>query len=352
MDVSSLHLVAWPGLTPDQQERVRGLSIPSAQIEFAGGIGQAVVAAEAADGESAVGLAVLDGRVPVGFLLLSRGVRRPDWAPEEAVALTAMRIDRSRQGQGLGQRALGLVDTWVAAHWPGSRRIALCVDDNNPAGRQAYARAGYAGFTAPGIGRIGAVHYLAKALPEGDPARAGVAPPVVRPAAVTLLDHQPGWAAVYAGEATKLAALFGDPAVQLAHIGSTAVPDLCAKPVVDMLLGARSLAQVEAMIPALAGLGYRYRPDHEAELPERRYFVREAAGECRIHLHAVVHGADIWRKHLVFRDALRTHPDLRQRYARLKRELAAHHRDDKAAYTLAKAPFITQVLADLSRLPD
>ena len=165
--------------------------------------------------------------------------------------------------------------------------------------------------------------------------------------AVTLVDHQPAWAGRFGSEAGALAALFDDAGVRVEHIGSTAVEGLCAKPVIDILLGARSLAQVESVIPSLARLGYRYRPEHEVVLPERRYFVRQSAGDLRIHLHAVVQGGRLWRDHLALRDALRAQSDLRARYARLKRELAAVHADDRAAYTQAKAPFITQVLATL-----
>lgn len=132
-----------------------------------------------------------------------------------------------------------------------------------------------------------------------------------------------------------------DSAVDVQHIGSTSVPGLCAKPVIDVLLGAASLARIEANIGALAALGYVYVSKYERELPMRRYFVRDADGERpRVHLHGVVIGSPIWREHVAFRDALRADPALRDRYAALKTELAARFARDKAAYTDAKAPFI------------
>jgi GrpB-like predicted nucleotidyltransferase (UPF0157 family) len=98
-------------------------------------------------------------------------------------------------------------------------------------------------------------------------------------------------------------------------------------------------------IPHLVAAGWTYRPEYEATLPQRRYFVRPAAAGPRVHLHGVVEGSALWRDHLRFRDALRADAALRGRYDALKRELAVLHADDKAAYTDAKGPFIRAVLA-------
>ncbi len=147
-------------------------------------------------------------------------------------------------------------------------------------------------------------------------------------------------------EATNKAA-DGDATAVFAieHIGSTAVPGLCAKPVLDVLLGVAQLAQAEALAPALADIGYRYRPEHEAQILQRRYFVRDAdTAWPRVHLHAVIHDGPLWRQHLHFRDRLRHDAGTRQAYAELKQRLAAEHAHDKVAYTNAKAPFIRAVL--------
>lgn len=101
---------------------------------------------------------------------------------------------------------------------------------------------------------------------------------------------------------------------------------------------------IEALMPRLRGLGFRYRPEHEAEIPERRYFVRDPGSRLRIHLHALVVGGTLWRRHLAFRDALRRDDRLASEYATLKRQLALLHADAKSEYTLAKAPFIARVL--------
>jgi GrpB-like predicted nucleotidyltransferase (UPF0157 family) len=158
---------------------------------------------------------------------------------------------------------------------------------------------------------------------------------------VVLVEHQAAWSAHFEAAAAELRSLFGDAA--LAHIGSTAVPGLCAKPVIDVMLGVAALGEVEGRIAALAEAGFRYRPEHETVLPERRYFTRQAVPA--VHLHVLVRGGQLWRQHLHCRDLLRGQPELREAYAQLKRDLARRHAHDKAAYTEAKAPFIRRLLA-------
>lgn len=164
--------------------------------------------------------------------------------------------------------------------------------------------------------------------------------------ALLLAPADPGWPALAENAALPLRALF--PGAVLEHIGSTAVARLCAKPVLDLMLGLRHPDQALAQRAALAALGYRYRPEHEAALPERRYFTRDAdARSLRVHLHALPLDGPAWRQHLALRDALRGDPALRAAYAALKTRLAAEHADDKAAYQAAKAPFIRRALAAL-----
>lgn len=133
--------------------------------------------------------------------------------------------------------------------------------------------------------------------------------------------------------------------VAIEHIGSTAVPGLAAKPVLDLLLGADSLAEIESKIGVLGHLGFEYVSKYEREIPERRYFVRPPASTLRVHLHGVEHGSRLWREHLAFREALRAESALRSEYQALKLHLAREFAEDKAAYTEAKGPFIRTVLA-------
>lgn len=161
-----------------------------------------------------------------------------------------------------------------------------------------------------------------------------------------VIEYQATWPAQYAQVAAELRRAVSAPGIVLEHIGSTAVPGLCAKPVLDIALGITSLDDAEAAIPALAQLGFTYRPEYERHIPDRRYFVSAEAQTPRVHLHAVIFGGTIWGQHLRFRDALREDPGLAERYAALKRELAVVHASDKGAYTGGKAPFVESVLKE------
>jgi GrpB-like predicted nucleotidyltransferase (UPF0157 family) len=167
------------------------------------------------------------------------------------------------------------------------------------------------------------------------------------PEPVELSDPSPLWPAIFALERDALATLFPDAEVRIEHIGSTAVPGLVAKPIIDVMLGAPSLAAIEAAIPALEAMGYEYVPEFERAIPERRYFRKQGLPPGSFHLHAVAFGGPFWRRHLAFRDALLADPALAARYGALKRKLASRHRNDRVAYTDGKGEFIREVLENL-----
>ena len=163
-----------------------------------------------------------------------------------------------------------------------------------------------------------------------------------------LVEYQDTWPSAFLRVAKQLHSALATHGANVEHIGSTAVPGLCSKPVIDILLGVTSLAEAEASIPALVAAGFVYRPEYESQISERRYFVRPSGALPRIHLHAVVVGGPLWQQHLCFRDQLRQDVQLLQSYAALKKRLAVLYAADKAAYTEAKAPFIRQVLDSCS----
>lgn len=162
--------------------------------------------------------------------------------------------------------------------------------------------------------------------------------------AVVIESYSPQWPLQFERERERLVAAFAGDLVQVEHIGSTAVPGLGAKPVIDILLGAASLAAIEARIAALGAIGYRYVPEFEATLPQRRYFSKPAGAGAAVHLHAVESGGTFWREHVAFRDALRRDGALRDGYLALKQRLALQFGSDRAGYTDAKAGFIRAVL--------
>jgi len=162
--------------------------------------------------------------------------------------------------------------------------------------------------------------------------------------AVLLSPYSPLWPAIFAVEARALERLLDD-GVRVEHIGSTAVPGLGAKPIVDIMVGAPDLAFVDARIPHLVAHGYQYVAEFERAMPQRRYFRRTDGQPGHFHVHAVVLDSAFWRSHLAFRDALRADAALAARYWKLKQHLASRFPNDRAAYTDGKADFIREVLA-------
>ncbi len=168
---------------------------------------------------------------------------------------------------------------------------------------------------------------------------------------VSVDPYSAEWPRQFAAVRSQLRSALNDERVAIEHIGSTAVPGLCAKPVIDVLAGAESLTFFTNTIPRLAAEGYVYVDKYERELPMRRYFVKLPSALPRVHVHAVCERSDLWIEQLAFRDALRADQRLRDAYADLKRKLALEHADTKADYTAAKAPFIRKVLSSLGLRP-
>jgi GrpB-like predicted nucleotidyltransferase (UPF0157 family) len=161
---------------------------------------------------------------------------------------------------------------------------------------------------------------------------------------VHLVPHDPRWAAQFVAERDRLFDLLPDRFAAIEHIGSTAVPGFPAKPVIDLLAGVSSMAEADALLAPLCAYGYDTSAEFNATLPDRRWLMRHALGKRTHHLHLVVYGGESWVRHLQFRDLLRTDPATAARYARLKQGLAEQHRQDREAYTQAKAAFIEEVL--------
>jgi GrpB-like predicted nucleotidyltransferase (UPF0157 family) len=167
------------------------------------------------------------------------------------------------------------------------------------------------------------------------------------PDRVTVVPYDPAWPGRFDEERRALAAVFVGSDAVIEHIGSTAVPGLGAKPVIDIMVGVPVLVAVDDRIPALEAAGYEYVQEYEQQLPDRRYFRKPRLGPRAFHVHCVVRGSDFWNLHLAFRDRLRAHPELAAAYDSLKRELAL--RVSKGEYTEAKSPFIEGVLAAAMR---
>ena len=154
-----------------------------------------------------------------------------------------------------------------------------------------------------------------------------------------LSDPDPAWEQRYQDEARALAIAF--PSACLEHIGSTAVPGLAAKPIIDIMLGLSATDNIEKAMAALDGIGYvleDYYLDHY-------WLRRDTDGVRSINLHLFRTDSRQWHERILFRDALRSDPELAARYLTLKRELVHQHADELSVYTTAKWEFVEAVLA-------
>ena len=160
---------------------------------------------------------------------------------------------------------------------------------------------------------------------------------------VRVVEHQPGWAALAAEACADIRQAAGDLIADIQHVGSTAVPQLPAKSILDLAAAVVTLDAIPALVPKLTGIGYIDRGDggdHGDYL-----FVKESSPDIRtIHLHVVEHNGAQWHNYLRFRDLLRCNRGVREQYAELKRDLGKRFADDRKSYTAAKDDFIRRIL--------
>ncbi len=158
---------------------------------------------------------------------------------------------------------------------------------------------------------------------------------------VQIAPPDPRWAQQFHQESQVVKAALGPNAVTVHHIGSTAVPDIHAKPIVDMLVEAADIQAVDRYSHAMEEQGYQALGEHG--IPGRRYFRKvDPAGVHLFHVHVFQVGSLEAQRHLAFRNFLRAHPDWAHRYSELKRALAAAYPTDLEAYMDGKAPFIQE----------
>jgi GrpB-like predicted nucleotidyltransferase (UPF0157 family) len=168
---------------------------------------------------------------------------------------------------------------------------------------------------------------------------------------IDVVPYDPGWPAAFEAERAHLVGcLPADVVVRVEHFGSTAVPGLSAKPIIDMLVEVTDLEAVkERVVPALEGQGYEYlwRPTFGDDgEPFYAWFIRRdpVTGKRTHHIHMVeADFTEHWDR-LIFRDYLREHPDVAEDYGRLKLRLAEEFPDDRVAYTEGKSAFISAVM--------
>jgi GrpB-like predicted nucleotidyltransferase (UPF0157 family) len=180
---------------------------------------------------------------------------------------------------------------------------------------------------------------------------------------ITITDYQDNWTTLFAEEKKKINDILGflDPVI--VHIGSTSVPGLCAKPIIDIMVGLKIADNLNKTITPMQS-HYTYVKMYEPDWPSRRYFCRYenetgAAVPSLIdvndvpsvkqglrsltHIHVFVKGTDDWIRHIAFRDYLEAHPNERDAYCRLKKELSKDDFEHMIAYNDAKNDFVKDV---------
>ncbi len=160
---------------------------------------------------------------------------------------------------------------------------------------------------------------------------------------IILAPYDPLWLDKFETEKQNLLRVASDLLTHIEHIGSTAIPGIIAKPTVDILAAIISLNETQRLINVITPINYIYVPEYETELPERRYFYKNRAGEDAFHLHVVEMNSAFWNRHIAFRNYLRAHADQAFAYAKLKIQLAEKHHADRDAYSNGKSDFIHRI---------
>jgi GrpB-like predicted nucleotidyltransferase (UPF0157 family) len=170
---------------------------------------------------------------------------------------------------------------------------------------------------------------------------------------IEVVDYDPNWIGAFEKEAAMLISIFGERLVDIHHIGSTSIPHLPAKPVIDILVVLDDTSDINSFNSAMEALGYRVRGECLDAIipgtPGRFYFTKETNGVRSHHVHVCAKGHQEIFDKLAFRDYLRIHGDVAAAYAGVKRSAAGDHRFDNIGYMRAKDNFVKAALADARR---
>jgi GrpB-like predicted nucleotidyltransferase (UPF0157 family) len=160
---------------------------------------------------------------------------------------------------------------------------------------------------------------------------------------VKITSHDKKWRAVFIKERFRLKNLFSLAAINIQHIGSTAIPGLPAKPIIDLAVGINNLKIIKPLNAQLIKLGYHRQP--KAGTPNKRIFYAKGPTNRRTHyLHIVKYGGTEWNNLLLFRDYLRRHSRVMRQYGALKIRLAGQYANRRPLYTSRKNRFINQII--------
>ncbi len=159
---------------------------------------------------------------------------------------------------------------------------------------------------------------------------------------VEVVPHDRNWQNLFKAESRQLSIAFGDNAIAIHHIGSTAIETIYAKPIIDILIEVKNLDRVDDLNPQIESLGYITMG--EFGIVGRRFFRKDDnAGIRTHHIHTFEVGSPQIERHLAFRDYLRSHPEAARQYSELKQQLAQQYPTDIQNYMDGKADFIAEI---------
>lgn len=156
-----------------------------------------------------------------------------------------------------------------------------------------------------------------------------------------VVPHDSNWKSRFIAESEKIRFALGEQVVEIHHIGSTAIPGIYAKPVIDMLAVAKNIEELDLCNEAMTELGYEVKG--EFGIPGRRYFRKDIEGIRTFQLHIFELGSEQIDRHLAFRDYLNSHPEDAAAYSELKRRLILEHDGDPERYMDGKDGFVREI---------
>ena len=163
----------------------------------------------------------------------------------------------------------------------------------------------------------------------------------LRRGTVTVVPHSSEWEIIAQQTIAKLREILPDAVTDAQHVGSTAIGQICAKPIIDIAVGVSDFRDVLARNDALAANGFIFRGQ---DLPEQYLYVCGGEHFRTHHIHVVIYGSEIWENYISLRDYLNCHPDDAQAYSKLKESLAEQYADDRNTYTAMKHGMIQEIL--------
>lgn len=167
---------------------------------------------------------------------------------------------------------------------------------------------------------------------------------------VKLLPYNKKWGTLFEKERKNLERKLGNLILDIQHIGSTSIPGISAKPIIDIFMGVRLMKDAKKLVKPLKELGYELRREfggHNIQI----LFVKGPESKRTHHLHVVKYNGVLWRNSLLFRDYLCEHPARAKQYAGLKNKLAEKYASDRGAYTKRKAKFIAETIKKARKTP-